>query len=235
MTYFFGFAVVAVLCIYILNLYFNGKTAQLVRSLRWILGGGALAIAAILGMTGRMGVASMFGLAGGAILSRGRLGPIDFNAMDPPEGATSKVRSTYFEMALDHDNGDIAGRIIAGSFGGQDLWDLGQEDTGKLLTEVQHDADSLSLLEAWLDANRYGWREYFGGTTGEQSDHSGPARARALDEQQAREILGVSADATTEEIKTAYHRLLKAVHPDQGGSNYLAARINEAKDFLLKK
>lgn len=235
MLWFLGFAVVAVVGIYMVNLYLTGNIAQLIRSLRWILGGGALAIAALLGLSGRMGAASMLGLAGGAILSRGRLGPIDFNAMEPAEGATSRVRSHYFEMVLDHDNGDIAGRILAGQFKGQDLWDFGQEETGQLLAEVSHDADSLSLLEAWLDANRYGWREYFGGTTGEQSDHTGPSDARTLDDQQAREILGVGPNATPEEIKTAYHRLLKAVHPDQGGSNYLAARINEAKDFLLRK
>ncbi len=235
MVWFLVFAVVAVLGIYMLNLFLNGNIAQLIRSLRWILGGGAMALAVILGLSGRVGVASMLGLAGGAILSRGRLGPIDFNAMQPSEGATSKVRSHYFEMELDHDNGDIAGEILAGSFRGQDLWDLGQEETGQLLNEVSHDADSLSLLEAWLDANRYGWREYFGGTTGEQSDHTGASGPRTMDEQQAREILGVSATANAAEIKAAYHRLLKAVHPDQGGSNYLAARINEAKDFLLKK
>lgn len=235
MVWFLAFAVLAVLGIYMLNLLVSGNIAQLVRSLRWILGGGAIALAAILGLSGRVGVASMLGLAGGAILSRGRLGPIDFNAMEPAEGATSKVRSHYFEMVLDHDNGDIAGRILAGQFRGQDLWDFGQEETGQILAEVSHDADSLSLLEAWLDANRYGWREYFEGTTGEQSTHEGPTTSRKLDEQQARDILGVGPDATDEEIKAAYHRLLKAVHPDQGGSNYLAARINEAKDFLLKR
>lgn len=237
MLYFLLFAIVAGVAIYLGNLFMSGNMSQLVRSLRWVLGGGALAAAALLGLAGRVGIASILGMAGGAILSRGRLGPIDLNPSQPAEGQVSRVKSRFFEMQLDHDNGDISGHVIAGQFRGQDLYDLGQQETGALLAEVSHDSDSLSLLEAWLDANRKGWRDYFDGSAqSESGQENGPSeRSRPMDDHQAREILGVGADATEEEIRAAHRRLLKAVHPDQGGSNYLAARINEAKDFLLRR
>lgn len=52
---------------------------------------------------------------------------------------------------------------------------------------------------------------------------------------EAREILGVAANATREEIQAAYGRLIRAVHPDAGGTSGLAARLNAARDALLKK
>lgn len=242
MALFFGFAAAGIILIYLVTLFMSGNTAQLVRTLRWVLGGGAVAAAVLLGLTGRMGIASILGAAGLAVLMRGRLGPFDFTNGGPAPGGASKVRSRYFEMQLDHDNGDIDGQILTGQFRGQDLYDLGQEETGLLLAEVAHDSDSLALLEAWLDANRKGWRDYFeayadGGSGADQGERqSGPAQpSRPMDAREAREVLGVSDSAAPEEIKAAHHRLLKAVHPDQGGSNYLAARINEAKDVLLKR
>jgi hypothetical protein len=52
---------------------------------------------------------------------------------------------------------------------------------------------------------------------------------------EARDILGVAAGATREEIQAAYGRLIRAVHPDAGGSSGLAARLNAARDTLLKR
>jgi len=225
---------------YVYFLFARGDIPAVLRALRWILGGGALAVAALLGAGGRVGPASLLGLIGSSILFRGRLGPIDFNPTGTARGAKSKVRSRYFEMQLDHDSSSVEGRVIAGNFAGSDLIDIGEDDMRQLLGEVAHDPDSLSLLEAWLDANRSGWREYFdyGGSKGEQTEAGGGRRASQsaeLDAEQAYDILGLKPGASDKDIKAAHHRLLKAVHPDQGGSNFLAARINAAKDFLLKK
>ncbi len=51
---------------------------------------------------------------------------------------------------------------------------------------------------------------------------------------QAREVLGVGADASSQEIEAAYHRLMRQLHPDTGGSEYFAKQLNAARDTLLK-
>ena len=140
----------------------------------------------------------------------------------------SSVKSRHFAMTLDHDSGDVSGRVLAGEFAGADLIDLGEAETRRLLAEVEADPDSLALLETWLDRNRAGWREYFAET-------AAPGEAGVIDEdRQAYEILGLQPGATADEIHAAHRRLMKGVHPDQGGSTFLAAKINAAKDHLLK-
>ena len=58
--------------------------------------------------------------------------------------------------------------------------------------------------------------------------------AERMSEAEARAILGVSADATPEVVQAAWRRLMARAHPDQGGTEGLAARVNAARDRLLK-
>ena len=67
--------------------------------------------------------------------------------------------------------------------------------------------------------------------SGQQS--AGRANPGKMTVAEAREILGVKADASREEIIKAHRRMMQKVHPDRGGTDYLAAQLNQAKDTLL--
>ena len=222
-----GGALVALLVMY--QLLRKADLRKVVRSIRWIVGAAAGLLTGFLLLRGQVGIASVTGYAAYSILRMGRLGPLSFEPSGIGESNESAVTSRYIAMTLDHDSGEVSGRVLAGRLRGSDLMELGEMETRQLLDEVGSDPDSLALLETWLDKNRAGWREYLAGNAGGSSD-AGPD-----DEQQAYEILGLQPGATVEEINTAHRTLMKGVHPDQGGSTFLAAKINQARDLLLKK
>ena len=231
MTYLFlgCLALLAALAIY--NQVKKADPQLLRRSLRWLVGGLALALAVPLLVVRRFDLALFLGAAAVAVLRTGRIGPFSLDGLAGPAGNISRVRSYRFAMELDHDTGTVSGRVLNGQFAGMDLLDLGEEETRILLAEVEGDADSLSLLESWLDANRSGWREYF---AQQDSGNSESSTARRDPLQEAYEVLGLDADATAEQIRAAHRDLMKALHPDRGGSSYLAAKINQARDLLLR-
>ncbi|MBN8998541.1 MAG: DnaJ domain-containing protein [Rhizobiales bacterium] len=123
------------------------------------------------------------------------------------------------------------GRIRLGRFTGRRLDDLSLPEIAALYAEIASNPRDRALLEAHLDRRVPGWRENF------QRDAAGrtrgAARPGAMTDQQAYEILGLAPGASEAEIQAAYRRLMKRVHPDQGGSTFLAAQINEAKERLL--
>jgi DnaJ-domain-containing protein 1 len=229
-----------ILLVYLYSLFTQGEIRRMVLTIRWTLGLALLAGAAILALGGRIGLASMLAIAGGGILWRGRLGPIDLGGGMTSPHNRSKVKSQFLAMELDHDTGSVTGEVRAGAFAGRSLADLSSDECWALLDEVGDDPDSLALFESWLDANRAGWREYFSEQYGMDGDaagareNTGPSSSGPLREEDAYEILGLSPGASPSEIRSAHRALMKKVHPDHGGSAFLAARINEAKDMLLK-
>ncbi len=62
---------------------------------------------------------------------------------------------------------------------------------------------------------------------------SGPVRAPRMSRHEALQVLGLDANASRDDVQREYRRLMKKLHPDLGGSSYLAAKLNEAKDVLL--
>ena len=210
----------------------NMDRRLVMQGLRWIVGGGAglLALGALLFR--RIDIAMILGAVAVSVLLRGRLGRFSFDSIGGGKGNASKVRSRYLAMELDHDTGELGGRVLDGQFAGWDLMDLGEAETRALIAEIGHDAESVNLLESWLDTNRAGWRDYFA----EQDDGgraSAPNGAHGDPVAEAYAVLGLKPGASAEEIKAAHRELMKGVHPDHGGSEFLAAKINEARDLLL--
>ncbi|WP_127145166.1 DnaJ domain-containing protein [Pelagibacterium montanilacus] len=244
MIWLVGGGLALVLLVYLYSLFTQGEIRRLVRALRYTLGGLMIAVAAVFGLRGNMMVASVIAMGAAGLLMRGRLGPIDFGGggQAGPNNA-SKVKSRYLDMRLDHDTGAVTGEVREGLFRGRDLAGLGPEECWALYDEVGEDPDSQALFESWLDANRKGWRDYFsehygmdgeaGPTDGATGGTSG-TRSGLSSVEEAYELLGLEPGAGPDQIRAAHRRLMKKVHPDQGGSAFLAARINAAKDLLLE-
>ncbi len=142
----------------------------------------------------------------------------------------SQVRSNFLAVELDHDTGAMTGEIIAGRLAGTKLGHLELSTLIGLLGEF--DQESRDLLAAYLDRRHPRWRE---DAQGDAAAGSGPARSGKMTKEEAYQILGLEAGASAEEIGRAHRGLMKKLHPDQGGSTYLAARVNEAKDVLLRR
>lgn len=147
-------------------------------------------------------------------------------------GETSDVETRFFHMTLDHDSGDMTGTVQEGAHKGKQIDTLTTAQLVKLLVECQsEDMDSARVLEAYLDRNRPDWHDrvhvHDGTETGAQTQKSAMDRAEAL------LVLGLTDGATAKDIKEAHRKLISGMHPDHGGSDYLAAQINQAKDILL--
>jgi hypothetical protein len=141
----------------------------------------------------------------------------------------STVESQYLVMSLDHDSGTIDGSVKAGAFAGRRLGDLSLPDLLALLQEIRaKDGDGVALLEAYLDRLKPGWRE----GREDQAKAAGTSHG-AMGREEALAVLGLTTGAGEAEIREAHRRLMLKVHPDHGGSDYLAARLNEARDVLL--
>jgi hypothetical protein len=146
-------------------------------------------------------------------------------------GPASQVATDWLAMTLDHASGALDGEVKKGAFAGKRLGELTQEQVMALLAECRaSDAQSASLIETYLD-RVYG-TEWRNATAGRQEPPRTDRGGRMIRDE-ALQILGLQDTATAEQIKDAHRRLMMKVHPDQGGSDYLAAKLNEAKDVLL--
>ena len=197
------------------------------------LSGGLLALgmAVFLGLRGEINVAIPLGAVGLGLLGWLPFGPAGFSARTQKSGGKiSRVRSPYIEMELDHDTGEMSGTVLAGRHQGVPLQRLDVEALVGMLTEV--DEESRALLMAYLDRRDAGWREHAqeDAATGRAATSSGK-----MSEQEAYQILGLDVGASADAITRAHRTLMKKLHPDQGGSTYLAARVNEAKEILLRR
>jgi hypothetical protein len=147
------------------------------------------------------------------------------------EGPKSTVRSANLEMELDHDTGEMDGTILTGQLQGDRLSSLSEEEILSLCIDFRSDTESIALLESFLDRYHPDWRDRADSDASEkQKNTSGFGN---MTRKQAFQILGLEPNASQEEIHQAWRRLIKGVHPDSGGSDFLAATINTARDILL--
>jgi hypothetical protein len=152
-------------------------------------------------------------------------------------GNQSNVSSDILKMTLDHDSGDMTGEIVKGPMAGRELADLAESEFIELLQHCRdEDEDSARLLESYLD-RRFGdsWRtdDPAGDDGAQDSERENSNSGGSLTDSEALDILGLKAGANRDEIIQAHRRVMQKMHPDRGGSNYLAARVNEAKERLL--
>jgi hypothetical protein len=150
----------------------------------------------------------------------------------PSPGQTSEVETRFLHMTLNHDSGDMDGEVLDGPQRGKRLSELALPELLVMLQEYRRDdAQSAAVLEAFLD--RYFADEWRHGEAKDRHGRTAADGGRKMGVDEAREILGVGIDATREQIIEAHRHLMQKLHPDRGGSTYLAAKINEAKRVLL--
>jgi len=167
----------------------------------------------------------LLGILGTALIARYVRQRPSGGFSSPGTGQRTEVHTAFVEAWIDHATGDVGGRVVKGRFAGRGLDTLADGDLLELHAECAGDAESLRVLESYLD-RRLGadWRKA-------QASPRGPRTDMTRDEALA--ILGLASGATEDEIRAAHRRLILRVHPDAGGSADLAARINRAKDVLL--
>ncbi len=225
--------VVLILLLWAANGFSKADPKLAARVLRYIGGGATLLFAAFLLVRGEIGIALSVGAVGLGLL--GWIAwPASFTGRTQKRpGQVSRVRSAFLEMELDHDSGAMRGRIIAGHYEGTPLEALDVPTLIGLLGAF--DSDSRDLLAAYLDRREPSWRENAQGDAAAGGNSARSAPSGKMTEEEAYQILGVEPGASTQDITRAHRSLMKKLHPDQGGSTYLAARVNEAKDILLRR
>jgi len=139
----------------------------------------------------------------------------------------SSMQTPFIKLQIDMLSGELMGEVLQGEFVGQKLQQLSLEQLQQLLALYrQQDANSANLLVAYLNRAYPGWSGGSAGAGYAPSDTS-------MTEQQARDILGVPSSADKADIIKAHKRLIQKLHPDRGGSDYLAVQVNQARDLLM--
>ncbi len=178
-------------------------------------------------LTGRLGLAIITVAATVMAIRALVRGPHSGDPLgDAQGGPASTVETDLLIMRLDHATGEVEGRVKLGDRAGRELRDLGLTQLVALLEEAEReDPASVPLIEAYLDRRVPDWRH--------QHTREPRRPASEMDQHTALEILGLPEDATTEQIKAAHRALMAHLHPDHGGSAYLAAQLNQARDYLI--
>jgi len=224
-----GLAALA-LALLALGTFTRANPTVLTQRSRMIMGSLIVAVAAILLVRGSAQLAFLAGTLGLWLLAGSGIPTLGGGSTTSGQDRSSTVRTDHLEMELDHVSGKMQGRVLRGFFQGRTLQSLKPVELAHLWQDCRFvDPQSAQLVEAYLDRIHPTWRDDM--ARAEADAPKGSDGRMTLDE--AMEILGLTLDATAEDIRRAHRELMLRMHPDRGGSNYLAAKINEAKDVAL--
>ncbi len=199
-------------------------------------------IATFFALTGRLALASPLAILATLFLRGGGRSPFSgfpgLGGHKPSPGQHSEISTRFLRMVLDHDSGEMTGTILEGAYQGVGLETLNFSQLTEIYKEFEeNDGESTTLLVAYLErvhaAEWSAFRNTSAGAPGSGSGQSYSGSEGAMTPEEARSILGLGGRATAMEIKVAHKKLMKKMHPDQGGSTYLASKINRAKEILL--
>ncbi|MFQ5994419.1 MAG: DnaJ domain-containing protein [Acidiferrobacterales bacterium] len=235
---------ILVVIYFVLRWFVKTPPKTVARVLRRVVIGAAIGTLILLAATGRLHW--LFALIGSLIPLAYRLGALlglvplfqrlramhqtMGSAHGPSAGQRSGVQTRYLRMSLDHDTGAMDGEVLEGRFRGSHLGMLDLSELLVLREECQtQDPHSVPLIEAYLDRLQTDWRERHT----QSSDRAADTAASTMTREQAYEILGLAPGASEDEIVETHRRLMQKLHPDRGGSTYIAAQLNKAKDILL--
>ena len=216
--------------------FISAQPAQVLKALRWALIVTAVIVGLFMVFAGRHVLLFFLLPALLPFLMRSRmLWRRAKAAAGPSPGQTSVVTTRFIRMVLDHDSGEMSGEILEGAFAGRQLVQMDEAELAALWRECRAtDGQSAAVLEAYLDrALGEAWREAAGAGPGGETAGGPPDGPGGMSREDAYEILGIEPGASDSDIREAHRRLMQKVHPDHGGSNYLAAKINRAKELLL--
>jgi hypothetical protein len=210
-----------------ISIFLRAEPAKLAGNLRGL----GPALAALVGITL---VLAARPVAGGAILLAALAWYVSMRGkhrLKLARGRHSMVRTAALEMELDHDTGGLEGLVLAGRHEGRVLGAMGRADLQQLYRELSGDPESRQLLETYLDGRFPVWRDN-AKTNGDEGLGVAPGPG-PMTKEEAYKVLGLEAGAAAADVRKAHRRLMQRLHPDVGGTSFLAARINEAKDVLL--
>ena len=198
-------------------------------------------LALLLMLTGRFAaVTQVLALVGRAMHARGLFNrPKGFGDVDDDDGSAPAsgshgptIQTAYLQMKLDEGSGQIDGKFLCGPFAPRRLSSLSSRELQEARLAMSDDVQSQRLLEAYLDRTFAGWREDHQQGAGARS--ASPPDAGGMSKDEAYQVLGLEPGAKPDAIQTAHRRLMSNIHPDKGGSSYLGAKVNLAREILMK-
>jgi DnaJ domain len=227
MTFLLGMLGTALVIVVMGSLFVRAEPAALARAVTL---SGPIAIGVVGTILLLLGRAVLGGLLISAAFGWYSMGRIRASQQSTP-GKRSTVRTAALEMELDHDSGRLDGLVLAGRHEQKTLSSMTLSELRELHSDLYGDPESRQLLETYLDGRFPIWRE---NADANRRDRQRVAPSSgAMTKEEAYKILGLEAGATAADVRKAHRRLMQRLHPDLGGTSFLAARINEAKDVLL--